>query len=298
MDEQEPALPPEGVPAPEPTVQQLVARSFLRLPWGLGLPLVAIAAAAIVVGAAWVGWWFAIARLVEAALANPWLWLVNWFPILLAALLPIWAVMLVGPVLVAALQETDRQEERQQLSELDAWEVAIRSSDDPVDYAAYSRKALRAYYLMGQNQVNLSFYIGVAAMVFGFLFLVAGLCVQMLDPSKLPWLRQDVDVTFIAVGGGLIIEFVAATFIWVYRTAIVQLNVYYRRQALVHSALLAMAVAGKAGGDVQASVRRIVETLLTPPDEPVLPEAPDSRLGARALDTVLPGTGKGAGEGR
>lgn len=277
----------EGGEGRQPAVRQLIARAFLRLPWGLGLPLLLMLGTAALVGAAWFGWWVAIGWLIAAANANPWLWLVNWFPVLLAAMLPLWTLMTIGPVLVAALQETDRQEEQQQLSELDAWEVAIRGSTDPVDYAAYSRRALRAYYLMGQNQVGLSFYIGVAAMVFGFLFLLAGLAVQMLDPARIPWLRQDVDVTFLAIGGGLIIEFVAATFILVYRTAIVQLNVYYRRQALVHSALLAMAVAGRVGGDAQSTVARIVETLLTIPDAPELPEVPETGAGAEALEAVL-----------
>lgn len=271
----------------EPNVQQLVARTFLKLPWGLGIPALAILCGGLVLLTGWFAWGVAIGDLIAATRANPWWWLTHWFLLLLAAMAPLWAVMIMGPVLLAALRETDRQEEEQQLSEVDAWELEIRESEDPVDYAAYSRKALRAYYLMGQNQVSTSFYIGVGAMVFGFLFLLTGLCVQMLDTAVLPWLRDDLDVTAIAIGGGLIIEFVAATFIWVYRATISQLNVYYRRQAMVHSALLAMAVAGRTGAGGDETVQSIISTLLATPDDVVLPEAPQSRLGEHAIKKAL-----------
>ncbi|MEE4300912.1 MAG: hypothetical protein V2J24_15845 [Pseudomonadales bacterium] len=281
-------LPPDGsAGSEEPTTQQLVARAFLRLPWGLGIPVLAILCGGLVLLAGWLAWGVAIGELIEAARANPWWWLTHWFLLLLAGMAPIWAFMITGPVLLAALRETDRQEEAQQLSDVDAWELEIRGSTDPVDYAAYSRKVLRAYYLMGQNQVSTTFYIGVGAMVFGFLFLLAGLCVQMLDRSFFPWVREDLDVTAIAIGGGLIIEFVAGIFIYIYRTTITQLNVYYRRQALVHSALLAMSVAGRTGADVDGAVQSIIETLLVPPDDPKFPDASRKPVGKRVLEDAI-----------
>jgi hypothetical protein len=39
-------------------------------------------------------------------------------------------------------------------------------------------------------------------MIFGFIFLVAGLLVQALDVSRLPFLRKDPDVNIVAIGGG------------------------------------------------------------------------------------------------
>ncbi len=242
-----------------------------------GTPVFIILAAAAFVAVAYACWWLLLGKVVDWANeeGEVWRWMLAWIPVLLLAYLPFIVVAVAGPISLEAMNATGERAEKRELDELDMVEAEIRGSGDPVDYARYSRKALRAYYLMGQNQVKLSFYVGVAAMVFGFVFLVAGLILQALDTTNIPYLRKDQDMTLITVGGGVIIEFIAATFLWIYKTAIVQLNHYYRRQTIMHSALLSVAVAKNLQGDDRSSaLKDIISIVVTPSEEKKLPELP------------------------
>ena len=207
------------------------------------LSVLVVAALLVLAFSVYVAWWLAIPRIVTWSNEPPWHWVIGWFALVFAASAPVYAAVGAWAIVAPALQAAGERKEREALGELDRLEVKIRGSVEPVDYAVYGRKALNAYYLMGQNQARLSFYIGVAAMIFGFIFLLAGLLVQVLDVAKLPFLRQNSSAEIVTVGGGLIIEFIAATFLWIYRAAIVQLTVYYKRQMLIHSALIAVALA-------------------------------------------------------
>jgi len=286
MSPTEPSTAPPAAPKPE--LLQVLALWLVKVPFGD--PSLVILSLVAVLASAYLGWWLGIPEVVAWANQVPWRWVVAWFALVLLACAPLYMGMGLGPLLMAALTAAGTKAEKRELDELDTLEQEIRGSTDPVDYARYSRKALRAYYLMGQNQVSLSFYVGVAAMVFGFVFLVAGLLVQSLDASILPYFRRDLNVSVIAVGGGLIIEFIAATFLWIYRATIVQLNLYYRRQMLVHSALLSVAVAQKMGQNVDAALREIITTLVSSgPDAPP-PELPKPKppKGAKPAAVTTP----------
>lgn len=219
-------------------------------------------------------WWEAIGGIVNwsnADGASKWRWVLGGPGVFFAAVGPAYLLIGVTWVAVRVLDVAGEKAEAEARSELDKLEEKIRGSDEPVDYASYSRKAMDAYHHMGQNQVRLSFYVGVSAMVFGFLFLLGGLLVQVLDTTKLGFLRSNPDVDFVVVAGGIIIEFIAATFLWIYSAAIVQHNRYYRRQMMIHSGLLGVAIAQKMDKDVDTVLNKIIETMITPDQEGSLP---------------------------
>jgi hypothetical protein len=243
-------------------LQVLIGKAFG--PGRFGLPVLLLAALLLLVVSGYLSWWLAIPRLTAWANQAPWRWIIGWFPVLFAAFIPIYVAIGAWAIIAPALQAAGERKEKEALGELDRLENKIRGSVEPVDYAVYGRKALNAYYLMGQNQARLSFYVGVAAMIFGFVFLLAGLFVQIIDVGQVPYLRKDSNVEVVTVGGGLIIEFIAATFLWIYRAAIVQLTVYYKRQMLVHSALIAVAVSAKMTDQSQVALLRIIDTMITP----------------------------------
>ena len=151
-----------------------------------GVFFLIIVSLVLFVVAAYFSWVIALLGLIEWANEAPWRWSFSWIGVMFAAAAPVYVVLGAGPIVVAAIQAVGTQAEQQALDELDRLEEKVRGSADPVDYAQYGRKALKAYYIMimGQNQVRLSFYIGVAAMIFGFAFLLAGLAVQTLEVSS------------------------------------------------------------------------------------------------------------------
>jgi hypothetical protein len=242
-----------------------------------GLPLFVLLVSVAFIASAYVCWWLLFGQITGWANeeGKAWRWIFAWFPAMFLGVGPFYVLMGAWPIFISAINSSGNIAEKRELDELDIVESEIRGSNDPVDYARYSRKALRAYYLMGQNQVRLSFYVGVAAMIFGFIFLVAGLVLQAVDTSQVKYLRDTQEVSIIVVGGGVVIEFIAATFLWVYRTAIVQLNLYYRRQTLIHSALISVAVAKNLeGDDYQSVLKEVISTVVAPNPDVNLPELP------------------------
>lgn len=242
------------------------------------LQILSILALLAIVVVAYYSWRYGLMAIVGWANKSQWRWTFAWIGVVFAAFAPMYVAMGAWAIIAPALRAAAESKEREVLGELDRLENQIRGSTEPVDYAIYGRKALNAYYLMGQNQARLSFYIGVAAMIFGFVFLLAGLLVQVVDVSKVSFLRDDPSVEIVAVGGGLIIEFVAATFLWIYRAAIVQLTVYYKRQMLVHSSLIAVAVSNKMDDQRQAALMKIIDTMITPYWEDTTAKLPAPRV--------------------
>jgi hypothetical protein len=223
-----------------------------------------------------------------------WHWSLGWIAVCVLAGGPICILMCCGAAIFAALGFFEAPTGTRELEELDEVEGQIRGSADPIDYARYGRKALHAYYHMGQNQVRVSFYIAIAAMTFGFAFLLAGLVVQALDTTKLMYLRADPDIKLVAVAGGLIIECVAAIFLWIYRTVIVQQAVYYRRQMLVHSALISVPIAAKMQEESSAAFRRIVDAMISPDGDDGVPRLLKVRGATGGKGSIAPKRGSGA----
>jgi len=255
-----------------------------------GLPLFVLLVSVVFIASAYVCWWLLFGQLTGWANEDgkAWRWLLAWFPMIFLGIGPFYVLMGAWPILISAINSNGDIAVKRELDELDTVESEIRGSDDPVDYARYSRKALRAYYLMGQNQVRLSFYVGVAAMIFGFIFLVSGLVLQAIDTSQIKYLRDTQEVSIIVVGGGVVIEFIAATFLWIYRTAIVQLNLYYRRQTLVHSALISVAVAKNLeGDDYQSALKEVISTVIAPNPDVNLPELPKTEATKKKMNEKI-----------
>lgn len=237
-------------------------------------------------GGTYFSWLKLLPDIVSWSNEKPWHWVVGWLGVFFTAFAPLYIVLFVGPVVSEMLAAQDKHDEGVALDELDHVEREIRGSKDPVDFARYSRKALKAYYLMGQSQVRVSFYVGVFAMLFGFLFLMVGLLAQVLDTSKIPYIRKDPVVETVALGGGLIIEFIAATFLFIYRASISQLNRYYRRQMLVHSALLSATLSERLEAPERSTtLSKIVGILVTPDQEVTFPQFP-SRQPPSSLSDV------------
>jgi hypothetical protein len=245
-------------------------------------------------GGTYLAWGLALPAVVDWANMASWHWSLGWIAVCVLAGGPICILMCCGAAIFAALGFFEAPTGTRELEELDEVEGQIRGSADPIDYARYGRKALHAYYHMGQNQVRVSFYIAIAAMTFGFAFLLAGLVVQALDTTKLMYLRADPDIKLVAVAGGLIIECVAAIFLWIYRTVIVQQAVYYRRQMLVHSALISVPIAAKMQEESSAAFRRIVDAMISPDGDDGVPRLLKVRGATGGKGSIAPKRGSGA----
>src|SRR3546814_16043954 len=110
----------------------------------------------------------------------------------------------------------------------------------------------------------------------GFLFLIAGVLDNFVPLTEILFpgssgttvdgiagqghVSSDPDTLVLITG--VVIEFIAAAFLWVYRFSIQQQTYYYRRQIRLHNALLAHRLTGEMQQAKAESVKMTVERLL------------------------------------
>jgi hypothetical protein len=126
----------------------------------------------------------------------------------------------------------------------------LEKSDEPrlLPLLKYSRAQLEAYYAVGLGQARKSFMNSVLAMWLGFLVLLAGLAYQVVAPHTNLGSPSS-DFKNLTLGSGAIIEFISAAFLWVYRSATVQLTTFYDRQMQTHASVLSFRIAATMGNE-------------------------------------------------
>jgi hypothetical protein len=117
-------------------------------------------------------------------------------------------------------------------------ELAMHDASGLKPLVRYSRIQLESYYRIGLIQTQRSFRYSVIAMWFGFFVILAGIVYQMfsLDQYFHPGTDKP-DLKFVTLVSGAIIEVIAALFLWVYRSSIVQLTYFYNRQMHLHNVI-------------------------------------------------------------
>jgi hypothetical protein len=160
---------------------------------------------------------------------------------------------------VKEIRETARKAEEEALSHFN---VEDKDTADLIRLLKNSRTDLEAYYKIGLNQSRRSFRNSVFAMWLGFFLLLAGIIIYVAPIEQL-----GVDVpdaagfNFLIIGGTAIIEFVAALFLWVYRSTSNQLHIFYDREMYNHSLVMCFKVASTIKEPDEAK-RSIIEKVL------------------------------------
>lgn len=222
----------------------------------------------------------------------PWEWLKlipGAFALLMVSGLSVWLpglpVLLAAQVLRVYAEATESEVTRQvdRLSiEQSAAERLLEDSDRTglIPLVRYSRMQLEAYYKIGLSQTQRSFRYSLIAMWIGFVVILAGLVYQVLPlehlfPSKTA--TSKADITVVAVAGSAIIEIVAALFLWVYRSSIVQLTYFYNRQMHIHNVVMCYRMASVMK-EPDSTVHSIIEKVLEQTWAVERPGAPSGRV--------------------
>lgn len=255
-----------------------------RLMIAVSLLLIAAAFA----GLAWVCWFWWTPVVWEWGFATfGWRSVLALLAILYLAMIPFSAVMLFPAIIgfwneygalrrqVTSARETQDQIEHDLLT------------NDPyglVPILSYSRAMLSEYYAIAMSQAQRSFRYCLIAMWLGFVILVAGVLDSFVpltgflapQPGEGAAGRQMGDTNDLVLITGVVIEFIAAAFLWVYRFTIQQQTYYYRRQFRLHNALLAHRLTAGMGQAKDDAIKLIVERLLEDTESPAAAE-PDRR---------------------
>ena len=94
-------------------------------------------------------------------------------------------------------------------------------------------KYLDKYYLQTQVQAEKSFILSALAAVFGFLVIVVGILLMIFD---------KVNSSYVATGAGLISEFIAAIFFYLYNRTILKMSEYHQKLVLTQNLSLALKI--------------------------------------------------------
>ncbi len=82
-----------------------------------------------------------------------------------------------------------------------------------------ARFTLESYFKRNLSHVRAIFYVSIAAMVAGFVVIIWGIRISIVDPN-------GVKISLIASASGILTEFISLTFMAIYRSTLAQANEY------------------------------------------------------------------------
>lgn len=126
-----------------------------------------------------------------------------------------------------------------------------------------ARLRLESYFDGNLKQVNAIFYLGVAVMIVGFLFVLYGINRSLNDSRAVP-------ISLVAAAAGIVTEFIGATFMLIYRSTLQQASSYMSILERINSVGMAVqildSIIGNETEDLKNATRaELVRILLAPP---------------------------------
>jgi len=115
---------------------------------------------------------------------------------------------------------------------------------------------LTEYYTLSKNQARGSFLISVAALIFGFATLISGIWLLYLPISEASGVRAVAAVSAI---GGLVSQFIGASYFYLYNKTIAQLTYFYDRLVRLQDTMLAVTLCDSITNlEKQADLREVL----------------------------------------
>jgi len=117
-------------------------------------------------------------------------------------------------------------------------EAESKISDEPTQVTPawdLARVTLEAYFSRNLSQITAIFWLSVTVMIVGFAIIVWGISQAIQSPDS-------VIAASIAAGAGVITEFIGATFLFIYRSAIEQAINYSKTLERINSVGMAMKI--------------------------------------------------------
>lgn len=113
---------------------------------------------------------------------------------------------------------------------------------------------LDRYYDQTQEQANKSFKLSCAASIVGFLIIISGIIMMFLD---------KISPAYITTGSGLISEFIAAIFFYLYNRTVLKMSQYHQKLVLTQNISLALKITEDMDSAEQNKSKAIIIDRLT-----------------------------------
>jgi hypothetical protein len=171
-----------------------------------------------------------------------------------------------------AVRSRGEAERKRRDAELRKIEAAVSEEPQKLRPAwDLARLKLEEYFDKNLAQVSHIFYVGLLVLVFGFIFIAAGVGLAVANP-------QNIRMSAIAAGAGVITEFVGATFMVIYKSTLQQASTYMSILDRINSVGMAVQIVDSISeedvGLKNATRAELVKLLLTPVNSTSSPSKP------------------------
>lgn len=147
---------------------------------------------------------------------------------------------------------------------------------DVLDTIRLSLNQLTEYYTINKGQAKSSFRASMGAMVVGLLTILVGIWIFYTSPGG------DVKVAVIAGIAGILAEFIAGAYFYLYNRSLTQLNYFYDKLTAMQDTMLAIRLCDTLPEPrATATKERLIEVLITP-GRIATPRAPTAEQISRA----------------
>jgi hypothetical protein len=116
-------------------------------------------------------------------------------------------------------------------------------------------KYLDQYYLQTQEQADKSFWLSVIAGVVGFIIIITGVIMMFLNADK------NFQPSYITTGAGVITEFIASVFFYLYNRTILKMSQYHQKLVITQNISLALKTADALHESKEKVLEKIIESL-------------------------------------
>ena len=114
-------------------------------------------------------------------------------------------------------------------------------------------KYLDQYYLQTQEQANKSFWITAISSIMGFLLIIVGVILMYNGVSSAPG--------YVATSAGVISEFIASVFFYLYNRTILKMSEYHQKLVLTQNISLALKTADSLTETKEKTLETIIDRL-------------------------------------
>ncbi|MDR8392866.1 hypothetical protein NC796_17045 [Aliifodinibius sp. S!AR15-10] len=115
-------------------------------------------------------------------------------------------------------------------------------------------KYLDKYYLQTQVQANKSFILSAVAAILGFIIIITGIVLMFLDKTN---------PAYVTTGAGLLSEFIAAVFFYLYNKTIIKMGDYHQKLVITQNISLALKISESLPEDNQSKAQLEIIRALT-----------------------------------
>lgn len=167
------------------------------------------------------------------------------FPVILCCFMGI-----VSAFIVSSAIEYYKNSIRTKIMEYEVYYIQDKVQDDVFENSIkMSYKYLDQYYLQTREQAHKGFFVTVCVSIFGAILIGVGIMAMFLE---------KIEPSYITCASGVLTEFIAAIFFYLYNKTVVSMSKYHNKLVLSHNISIALKVADTLPDDDKTDSKKII----------------------------------------